>query len=580
MSITQERPTLLIECLAHTISFLQFNQVPTLCSLLRVNKALFELTAPILYQNPFLLVLNHRTWPEAEKTERLVFLLRLFLKELDPNLVAELPPLVIYDFEDEDNEEDGYKDENGQDNIDAVNQERHRTYASQIGSGYFYHYRKLDHSFLASGAISQLFGTSTRIQNQSILAQLDSIFLRHCGSRASSLCLSSIRVQQFVGFIPMLGCLKRLEIHHIKRVTPQVLSELVEWIKEHDRVHGTLRELQIGGLTGLMDMEISDQSSLKELVQLPQAFRTLRALDTRSWREAWSMIDSIPVEGLDRLVMDYGEGQTTKDTTSFLLRCRSLKVLDLFIPGPDTFQGIAKLYGARFMDQHQGSVSEKRSIGQAEQFHIPSVERLYISGNHLNLRNALDDAAVGFCQSLRVLKATSMVRQSVPKPTLTWGRPLLQIHMPFLQELQLQGDIALEFHFSLLRCCPNLIAFKLMANGEESCGRIDNPIEEILTLKKLQTLQLLGRWPLTVSFLQGIAHNLTGLKMLDLARCFGVKLDDVMEAVCGMEFLWRVGWEMNDEFDQEEEIKNKLSYWHERTPSIRVGFIHWDEFYA
>ena len=161
-------------------------------------------------------------------------------------------------------------------------------------------------------------------------------------------------------------------------------------------------------------------------------------------------------------------------------------------------------------------------------------------------------------------------------PSLTWGRPLLDIRMPFLQELQLQGDIALEFHFSLLRCCPQLQSLKLLVNGLESCQQEGNPLEEILQLHGLQTLQLLGRWPLTMSFIRGIVSHLTGMKMLDLARCYGVDLDSVMKEVRTMDHLSRLGWYMAEVEDADE----LLARWSERAPRIRIGDIHWNEFYS
>ncbi|KAI1318758.1 hypothetical protein EDD11_005829 [Mortierella claussenii] len=629
---TQEQPTLLVECVVHVLSYLKYNQVPTLCSLLRVNKTFFRLTAPILYQNPFLIVYN-RLWSEDEKTWRLAWLLRQFLSEIDPALQKELPPWST----EQDDDEDGYRDDDQIRNRHSIlpvvpftkgtmakisflkpcatsdaslaqnlqrgdsqvpfeqhyravkdsihhslmnngdtgsmeeghkdNIERPPSYSAEIG-GYFLHYRRQDHSFLAANAIPRVFRTITRIQCQSILGQLDGIFLRHCGSRVQSMCIASIHVQQFSGYIPMLSCLKRLEIHHVKRITPTILDALVEWIQQHNKTHGTLRELQIGGLTGIDD---DDMSSMKELVRLPQAFKTLLAFDTRAWSEAWSIVDQIPVEALGRLAMEYGEGQAPTTSVNFFLNCRYLKVLGLFIPAPDTFRGVAKLFRMQQGNEARDIPLDTALTGYG--LGIPPVERLYISGDHVNLRNALEDAAVGLSQSLRILKASSLARHSVLKPSLTWGRPL-EIHMPFLQELQLQGDIALEFHFSLLRCCPHLTVLKLMVNGMESCGQENNPLDEILGLKKLQTLQLLGRWPLSLTFVEGIAYNLTGLKILDLARCFGVSLGQVMETVYSMAFLWRVGWDMEEETDADLLLKQ----WKEWAPKVKIGFIHWNEF--
>ncbi|KAF9169107.1 hypothetical protein BGX21_010961 [Mortierella sp. AD011] len=563
MPPSHRQPTLLVECIEHIISFLRSNHLPTLCSLLLVNKTFFKITVPILYQSPFVLVRNERRFAVDEKPDRLILLLRLFFSELDPSLLADLPP---YSVEDDDD----------QDVIDRKDQEpllitQRKSFIAESG-GYFYYYRRHDHDFIADYAIPWLFGTVTNAQSQAVLTQLDKMFLKHCGSRIHSLCLASVRATQLRGCIPILTCLRRLEIHDVINMTTSGVDALVEWIKFHNDIHGTLRELRLGGVA-----EYGRSSEdMKDLVRLPQAFKTLVALDTSFWSEGWSMIDQIPLESLERLIMDYGEGRAPESKVDFLLRCRSLRILDLFVPEADTFQGVVRLFRSLHQPtSYQPEVvsGEPLKVTPGEQVCIPPIERLYISGDHLNLRNAMEDAAVGLSKSLRVLKVTSLARQNVVKPSLTWGQPS-ETHMPFLSDLQLQGDITLEFHFSLLRCCPNLISLKLLVNGLESCGQVDNPIEEILSLRKLQILQLHGRWPLSMTFINGIAPNLTGLKMLDLARCFGASLHQVMKAIHKMEYLWRLGWDNEDVDDAKEAIE----YWRTHTPMIRVGPIQWEEF--
>ncbi|KAF9994255.1 hypothetical protein BGZ80_000623 [Entomortierella chlamydospora] len=565
MSPSHEQPTLLVECIENIISFLRSNHVPTLCSLLLVNKTFFKITVPILYQSPFVLVRNEKRFDEDGKPDRLILLLRLFFSELDPSLLAELPSYSIEDDDDQDVIEPR-KDQ------DPLLQQR-KSFIAESG-GYFYHYRRHDHDFIAERAIPRLFGTVTKAQSQAVLAQLDKVFLKHCGSRVQSLCLASVRATQLRGCIPILTCLRRLEIHDVINMTTSGVDALVEWIKLHDDIHGTLRELRMGGVAEYG--RSSEEGDMKDLVRLPQAFKTLVALDTSSWSEGWSMIDQTPLESLERLIMDYGEGQAPESKVDFLLRCRSLRILDLFVPEQDIFQGVVRLFRSLHQPAfYQPGVTsgEPLKVTPGEQVCIPPIERLYISGDHLNLRNALEDAAVGLSKSLRVLKGTSLARQDVVKPSLTWGQPF-ETHMPFLSELQLQGDITLEFHFSLLRCCPNLMSLKLLVNGLESCGQVDNPIEEILSLRKLQILQLHGRWPLSMTFINGIAPNLTGLKMLDLARCFGVSLHQVMKAIHNMEYLWRLGWDNEDVDDAEEAIE----YWRTHAPMIRIGPIQWEEF--
>ncbi|KAG0231836.1 hypothetical protein B0O80DRAFT_462445 [Mortierella sp. GBAus27b] len=565
--MAQERThsTLMVECLEHILSYLRRGQLPTLVSLLRVNKTFFQLTVPILYQNPFLTVLHHRSFSPTEKTERHVQLFQLFLSELDPKLRAELPPCQVKD-EDED-EDEAYSDISQEESSKGDNMIP--SYATQIGmGGYFNYYRIHDHSYATTKAVIHLFGP----QRLWILQKLDEIFLRHCGRQVLSLCLSSMEAHRSMEYIPLLPNLKRLEIHYVADIDASSLEALVEWIQAHNNTHGSLRELQIGGESDLTNHQ-------EELIQLPLAFKNLRVLDTKSWSKGWFMANQLPVESLESLTMDYGEAEVPEDGSKFMLRCQSLKFLDILVPAPDTFQVASNLFKIRHHhwtpDEAEGLPVEALDVSAAPGMDLPPIERLYISGNHQNLRNALEDAPVALSQSLRALKATSLGRQEVLTPSLTWGRPL-EVEIPFLRELHLQGDIALEFHFDLLQCCPNLAVLMLQVNGLDSCGREGNPIERILSLKKLQILQLWGRWPLTASFVQRIPSHLTGLRMLDLEGCTGVELDEVMEAVHGLEFLWRVGWYMDDSANSEE----LLARWSTRAPNIRIGQISRNEFFA
>ncbi|KAF9934740.1 hypothetical protein FBU30_000598 [Linnemannia zychae] len=610
-SSTNEPPVLLQECIQHVLSYLRFDQLPTLYSLLRVNKALFRLTVPILYQNPFLIVRSSSVFSENEKAEKLEHLLRLFISELDPALQAQLPPVVSRD---EDDEQEDWPSSNAM-TTPAI---RKATAIPEKIRGYFYHYRRLDHSFLASRVIPRVFNTYSRAGTQAVLAQLDNVFLLRCGNRAISICMAVPRVKSFTNMIPHLKCLRRIELHRIDCVTDENLLEMVDWIKTHNETHGTLRELQMGGNSEYdnkcydngFDLLVQDSKWYKapdfdeddtinrhDLVLLPQAFRSLTELDTRSWSGAWPMVGHLPVEELFRLVMDYGEGVAPDKGASFMLRSKDLKVLDLYVPAIDTFRDVVHLYKSRFHPnsllendyQHPAGTSTVASTSTVSSTPLstrgnpleriavlPPIEKLYISGHHDNLRNALEDAPVGLSRTLRILKVTSLERQNVEKPSITWGYPHLQIEMPYLVDLQLQGDIALEFHFGVLRSCPNLISLKLVVNGHFSCGHEDNPVDAILSLRKLQTLQLLGRWPITKGFVQGIGTRLTGLKMLDLARCYGVELEEVIESISKLEFLWRVGWDMDDVADADDLIAR----WKARLPHVTVGFIQAKEFYA
>ncbi|KAF9419452.1 hypothetical protein BGZ94_009402 [Podila epigama] len=532
----------------------------------------FGLTTPILYSSPFALVkYNSVKWNVEERTERLVMLLRLFLAELDPDLQAQLPPWTTE--EDDENLEEGWIDDD--DVCESKNKVKDKNGVHSPARQYFHHYRVHDHSFLVTKVIPLVFGAvSDKRASQTILQTLDQLFHHHNGGSALSMCISVKRVAHLESLLPKLSSLRRIEVHNIEDISEDILDKVIDWIKRHDERFGTLRELQIGGLTEYDEYDLSRD---KFMIKLAQAIRALTVLDTKSWTEAWLMVDELPVEELERISLEYGGNQASSQGGKFLLRCKRLKILDLFVPTPDTFRPVAE-YVSQAAAAKDGlsfstlSLSPSRTTTMSPMTaSVPPIERLYLSGTLNNLKTSVEDAAAAFASTLKILKATSITRHQTLVPSICWDG----VFMPHLTELQLQHDIALGLSFSLLaKVAPNLTILKLLVNGYQSCGQDNNSVDGILMLSKLQVLQLLGVWPLRKSFIQGLAWQVTGLKILDIERCFGIELDETMETLSKMEYLWRLGWDLSDE---DEDITKK---WQSRAPRIQIGPIGWDEYYV
>ncbi|KAG0028206.1 hypothetical protein BGZ82_008555 [Podila clonocystis] len=566
---SQQQP-LLVECWQRVLSYLQFLQTPTLCSLLRVNKMFFGLTAPLLYNSPFVLVKGNAVkWNEEERTERLVMLLRLFLAELDPALQVELPPWTTE--EDDDDLQEGWINDNEDDKDKEQDNIKHLPDSTVMVRKYFYHYRCHDHSFLVAKVIPIVFGLTEKRGCHDILHTLNQLFLCHNSGSVLSMCVSvkPRSIDQLESLLPTLSCLRRIEVHNFEDMAESTLDKLIDWIHAHDQRFGTLRELQMGGLT---EYDEYDSSRDSFMLKLAHAVKSLAVLDTKSWTEAWSMVDQLPVEHLERLALEYGGNKVSSQGGEFLLRCRRLKILDLFVPTPNIFRAVAEyVTGSSPRIFPPSSSSSSFSSGPL----VPALERLYLSGTLANLKQSVEDAASSFPATLKILKVTSISRSPTTlAPSIRWAG----VCMPHLTELQLQHDIALELPFDILgRVAPNLTIFKLLVNGVESCGQENNPVDGILALTKLQVLQLLGAWPLTRSFIRGLRTRLTGLKILDIERCFGIELDETMQELSQMEYLWRVGWDLEEASDEVEAV---VEQWRIKVPRIEVGPIGWDEYFV
>ncbi|GJJ70169.1 hypothetical protein EMPS_02518 [Entomortierella parvispora] len=125
------------------------------------------------------------------------------------------------------------------------------------------------------------------------------------------------------------------------------IEPLLEFIRVHDAVHRTLREIKIKGKDDQSNKTINEAH--KGLVRLVQAMRTPEVVDARHWREAILVLEQIPVESLKSLLLGWSNGSDTRafpaaymSRTSFvneyLARCRVLEDLRMAVHDEEMFQ--------------------------------------------------------------------------------------------------------------------------------------------------------------------------------------------------------------------------------------------------
>ncbi|KAF9972019.1 hypothetical protein BGZ73_004923 [Actinomortierella ambigua] len=442
---------------------------------------------------------------------------------------------------------------------------------------YFQHYRYQNSSLVPEEALRRVFTSIVDEDIPRLRRSLARAFMMHNSSQILSLSLNApdMAYMDIQGAILSLSSLRFLQIDQLTALGESDMECVLDWINRHNKLHGTIRHLTLGGNHDAIQDPRGDQSYLVKIVQ---AFPSLQTLVMSQWADAWSNIGAIPLTSLRRLVLDHGGGHPRHEDADFLSRCESLEILDIYVAEVNPFEELAKRYLA-YHDYHQYVPDERtaqkgtlRSLPRIRG--IPPIQRLYISGegSHPHLLNAFENAPVALSQTLRILKISSLARFTVERPSLTWGGgPSIGLQLPFLQEIQLYGDISLEFPFRLLRCCPNLVSLRIIVSGLESCARPGNDLDPIWTLHKLQVLQLTGCWPITTSWLEQLATKVVGLKMLDLEGCATVELREVLERVGRMPLLRRLGWIVVS--------PELVAEWQAVNPQLIVGTIPLQAYY-
>ncbi|KAG0045560.1 hypothetical protein BGZ83_009238 [Gryganskiella cystojenkinii] len=166
--------------------------------------------------------------------------------------------------------------------------------------------------------------------------------------------LPLIQIPLLLPTLEKLSSLVRLEISGIppaKRANNFLLpanriEPVLEFIRVHDALHHTLREIKIKGKDDQSNGGSVDQSH-KDLVRLVQAMRTPEAVDARHWQEAMLVLDQIPVESLRSLLLGWSHQSSDRFVTvktlvntvsDYLQTCRQLKELRIAVNDEKMFR--------------------------------------------------------------------------------------------------------------------------------------------------------------------------------------------------------------------------------------------------
>ncbi|KAF8949959.1 hypothetical protein BGZ46_004826 [Entomortierella lignicola] len=394
-----------------------------------------------------------------------------------------------------------------------------------------------------------------------------------------------------IEFLRNLVRLELLEIPYGCKIEP-----MLEFIRVHDNMHSTLREIKIKGSE---DLNRNLEPTHTQLVRLIQAMQTPQVVDARNWREAILVLLQIPTECLRSLqlgmvdmppiniaVAEYLEQcvyleelrmpvreeslftwavqkrcQMQKDRNGNISRPRPPQTFSSMTTIPSASLGSTSAMSASMISSTLADSSSSPLLLRSpwhlrhhsfsgwgdldERQELARIKSLELSGEDNCLIPVLRDAADAFRDSLEILKAQSLAIAMTLDPvqtsmTLSWNWRLSRLSV-----LDLEGEVASAFDFSALRFCPVLATLRLslppyMYSSSEDDDKLEgmkSRMSQLCLATKLLDLELRYKWPVSDELLGMISKHMRRLTNLYIVSCFGYTLAGIQVLIERMERL-------------------------------------------
>ncbi|KAF9206994.1 hypothetical protein BGZ49_001412 [Haplosporangium sp. Z 27] len=569
------------ECIDLIIAYLVDDR-QTLHALVVSSQKLFQRAAPILYRSPFKLIENSR-WSKDEKEKRSTALLALLLTSTEgftckfPSSSPKFPAIVRRNLH-----------------------HTHLQHFATLDYLRFYtnqYYVDLWHPLLnlqEMDSISDVYildqsKNMVELQNEvtASLIRYRPMDIKVIGqpiARASMVLVPQIE------FLRNLVRLELLEIPYGCKIEP-----MLEFIRVHDNMHSTLREIKIKGSE---DLNRNLEPTHTQLVRLIQAMQTPQVVDARNWREAILVLLQIPTECLRSLqlgmvdmppiniaVAEYLEQcvyleelrmpvreeslfawavqkrcQMQKDRNGNISRPRPPQTFSSMTTIPSALGSTSAMSASMVSSTLADSSSSPLLLKSPwhlrhhsfsgwgdldERQELARIKSLELSGEDNCLIPVLRDAADAFRDSLEILKAQSLAIAMTLDPvqtsmTLSWNWRLSRLSV-----LDLEGEVASAFDFSALRFCPVLATLRLslppyMYSSSEDDDKLEgmkSRMSQLCLATKLLDLELRYKWPVSDELLGMISKHVRRLTNLYIVSCFGYTLAGIQVLIERMERL-------------------------------------------
>ncbi|KAF9362906.1 hypothetical protein BGX34_005268 [Mortierella sp. NVP85] len=373
--------------------------------------------------------------------------------------------------------------------------------------------------------------------------EIERTFLLHRPETIRTISLPIQRLTAFPSIELHLAGLVRFELHGISWKFD--LGPAIEFVRQHTRLYGTIRELKMAGPN---DVRVMQKPKLHEIIQ---AIKYPRVLDLSKYREAVVDINSFKIQNVDRLEELYFDTEYTKrlaPSPPAFPATEGSATTPVVAPSAPTPPPIQQEEKARPKEEEEKKMEEGGELaliqeclslttlqtvvqtstafswavksfdcGPASMHLRPKV--LFLSASHVSTaQQAVEDCVYAFRDSLEDLKGVSLglspvtISASVRPPPFGWSWPLTRLSV-----LSLQGELATRFDMESLRFCPRLIEFRLRLHPHPPT-RADF-LEKISLAPELKVFSLNGLWIVTDSVMDHLGDGLPKLQSLAMTGC-------------------------------------------------------------
>ncbi|KAF9135823.1 hypothetical protein BGW39_011412 [Mortierella sp. 14UC] len=358
--------------------------------------------------------------------------------------------------------------------------------------------------------------------------EIERTLLLHQPERIKTISLPIQRLAAFESVGPLLSSLVRFELFGVSWHFN--LEPAIEFVQEHSRLFGTIRELKLAGPN---DVRLLQKPSLHKIMK---AIRNPKVIDLSRYKEATKDLNSYELQNVDTLEqllfdLDFVPPSTAplptpsppSPTTSLLpsptllgeqhrhvhkqdhsldliRMCPRLTTLQIGIQSPTAFKWAVSRYDA-----------DPTTMQQLSTLHLSS-------NRTATVKQALEDSVYAFRDTLEDLKGVAL-RLSPVDPALSEVPPFFGWTWPLhrLTVLSLRGELAAWFDMNSLKYCPKLTEFNLTLYPY-SPVRVEY-LEQVVLAPQLRVLSLVGRWILTDRLMSVLGDGLTRLKILTVEGC-------------------------------------------------------------
>ncbi|KAF9970933.1 hypothetical protein BGZ73_006197 [Actinomortierella ambigua] len=359
------------------------------------------------------------------------------------------------------------------------------------------------------------------------------------------------------------------------------LDQLLVFIADHNRIHGTLRELKIDSSLEAVSPHLQPSERLAEIVEAMGD--QLEVLDVECWPDAAWYLDRIPTANLRKLILHRSKTPIQNWDHArfcrFLESCTLLEELQTFIAQPDVFSSwrpptsvsaTASFSGQRMPHNMNSEISLRSPSNQPLSSHsrFPQrrrcMKRIELMGYAEVVNMAVNEATILFPDTLESITVRSWFSGKLSTIPLSWTTtgnatipttrqqssmyfheqiptPLRPsslspsaVWLPQLTELDLQGEIAWTFDFESLLSCPRLVRLRLAFSGPVPRRSIAKqaPAAVLRQLWTLKDVELEGSWEtLNKKGWISTLSEVRNLERLVLSECHGAQGSDMLQLV-------------------------------------------------